>query len=411
MKKRDELCAALDKKLRRISSDRKAITDYTVKLNEDYDLTVEIANDYLTLRNNISEANDFVIFMYASLLYGNKLKDYFSASEIKEYSKSKFAVKKLKFPLRYKMVQIADDQWIGKITVKELMMLRDAQVVNYNEKAQRTMQRIVANGVERYRIALNQSAVMGIENSFESGTYIPNTLTLNLPETAEFTYDEEQNELIIKGGEDFHFDILDGYHRYVAISKAYNLNRSFDYDMELRIVQFNEDRAKQFIWQEDQKTKMRKIDSDAMNQTAIATKIISRLNGDPQFNLAGQINPNEGIINSSIMHLCINTLFCSGKLKKSDELSIIIGTTNKLKETINYITEQDKAYLSKWNRQRTIAVVYACYKEVPLKNTLKEIQAYYDVLCEHTDMLMIYRGSKYSKQDFEKLDALRAERR
>lgn len=409
MKSRDDLVQMLDKKLRSVSSTQQAIS-FVEQLHDSFNLPAEIASDYLTLRNNITEANDFVLFMFASLLYKEKLEKHFTASEIKEYSKSKFSVNKLKFPLHYKMVQVADDQWVGKITVKEIIQLRDAQVINYNEKAQRTMQRIVANGVERYQIALNQKAVKGIETEFENGTYIPNTLTLNLPEDAEFSYDEETGELTIKGGKGFHFDILDGYHRYIAISKTYNLNHKFDYNMELRIVQFNEDRAKQFIWQEDQKTKMRKMDSDAMNQTAIATKVIARLNGDPTFNLAGQINPNEGIVNSSLLYVCINTLFCQGTIKKSEELKKIIDITKKLKENINYITENDKKYLTKWDKRRTVAVVFSIYKAIPLKKILKEIEVYNDILCEHPDMLSQYQRSAYSRKDFERLDTFRAER-
>ena len=409
MKSRDDLAHILDKKIRSVSSTQQEIT-YVGQLNDSFNLPPEIASDYLTLRNNITEANDFVLFIFASLLYKDKLTKYFTASEIKEYSKSKFSVDKLKFPLRYKMVQIADDQWVGKITVKEIIKLRDAQVINYNEKAQRTMQRIVANGVEHYQISLNKKAVAGIEDAFESGMYIPNTITLNLPEDTDYSYDEETNELVIKGGDGFHFDILDGYHRYIAISKTYNINHKFDYNMELRIVQFNEDRAKQFIWQEDQKTKMRKMDSDAMNQTAVATKVIARLNGDPTFNLAGQINPNEGVINSPLLYICINTLFCQGIIKKTEELKKIIGITKQLKDTINYITEHDKRYLDKWNKRRTIAVIYAIYKAIPLNKILKEIEAYYDTLCDHPDMLAQYQRSAYSRKDFERLDTFRAER-
>lgn len=410
MKNRDALCTSLEKQIRNIAVDKKKITSYSSILNDKFDLDVEVSNDYLTMRRLIAYANDFELFMFASVLKSDVNK-YFTPQEIKAYSKARYSIDKLKFPLKYKMIQIADNQWIGKITVKELIKLRDAQVINYNENAQRTMLRIISGGVEHYQIAVNKTAVKGIMENYQNNTYIPNTVTLNLPENADFTYDEETNELIIKKVDGFMFDILDGYHRYLAISMLYNLDKSFDYNMELRIVQFDDYKAKQFIWQEDQKTKMKRVDSEAMNQTAIPTKVIARLNTDPTFNLSGKISPNEGIINAPWLHLCINSLFCDKRMKRSDELQIIIDTTERLKKVINYITAKSKKYLKQWDKRRIVAVTYAAYKNIPLDQILKEIDEYYDILCENKNLLVQYKSNAtYSRKDFDRLDALRAER-
>lgn len=64
-------------------------------------------------------------------------------------------------------------------------------------------------------------------------------------------------------------------HRYIAISDLSNLNEDFDYPMELRSTMFSESKAQQMIWQKDQKTKMRKIESDSLNQNNFANQVIN----------------------------------------------------------------------------------------------------------------------------------------
>lgn len=408
MKNRQNCCEHLDHVLRKLATHKDKVRETSTAMKTKYGMPIEVSNDYLTLRRNINEANDFELFIFIDTLEVKQLPEYFVKMEITKYSKSKYKVKKLKFPLKYNMIQVADDQWIGKITVKEIIDLRDAQVINYNENTQRTMQRIVSGGVEHYRIAVNQMAVAGIQEGYENNTYIPNTITFSLPEDADISYDEETHELIISKSEDFKFDILDGYHRFVAMSKEYNLNHDFNYNMELRIVQFPEYKAKQFIWQEDQKTKMKKMDSESLNQTAIPTKIITRLNLDPDFNLSGRISPNDGIINTGWLHLCINSLWVrSATIKKKDEVKLIKEVTEKLKDGINYLVEQDEMFLKYWDRRLVVAVVYACYKETPKESLLEEVREYRRLMQENPNIFMGHQRTVYNKSDFEKLDKLR----
>ena len=407
MKNREALCKKLDKQLKTISLKRKDIQNISANLLQQYSLPVEISNDYLTLRHDIAEGNDFVLFIFASALFPNDTETYFSAIEIKEYSQAKYKVKKAKFPLRYKMVKVEEGQYIGRITAQDIIDLREAQLLNYNEETQRTLQRIIVNGVEKYRISTNKVAVDEIAESMKDNMFIPNTITLNLPEDANIKYEEETMELVISSTPDFKFDLLDGFHRYLAISQNYNLNHDFNYNMELRIVEFPESRAKQFIFQEDQKTKMRKVDSASMNQTAIPTKIISRLNGDAGFNLAGDISSNAGIINHGWLHLCLNALYVKGqRLSKANEVELIKNTEETLKEKINYITEHDENFSKPWDRKQTIAVVYSIYKDTPNEGLLKRIKTYYDALTANPKLLVQYREDTYSKADFRKLDLL-----
>ena len=96
-------------------------------------------------------------------------------------------------------------------------------------------------------------------------------------------------------------DILDGYHRYISMSEIVREDPTFDYPMMIQIVSFSEEKARQFIFQEDQKTQMKKVDSAAMNQYNPANTAVAKLNTDPNSNLRGEIVKTTGKIDPSFL--------------------------------------------------------------------------------------------------------------
>lgn len=286
--------------------------------------------DTINLKNNPQYASDRLVYWIARALedvqndkenkirLNNRISDCFSDREIKEYS-TPLKVKKFKFPIRWNMIQVCEGtQWIGRITAKELMELRDAQLINYNEKTQRTLKHIENKDFAYYQVYLNKDAVEKISESFESGYFIPNTITLNIPMNADFGYKDGQLYI-------FHtdkLDIIDGYHRYIALSKLYNQDNSFDYIMELRVVCFEEEMAKQFIWQEDQKTKMKKMDSNSFNQNSPAVQVINYINQENTFR--GLIGRNKAIIDQGLAVNLIDKIYFNTR-KKINRKDILLA--------------------------------------------------------------------------------------
>jgi hypothetical protein len=305
LKDKRELEVYLEKKLLSFVANTEIynkIYDYAL---EKYNIPRSIASDYLTLRNPLAEANAFILFClldsieHITEVEKSVIPVYYVENEIKKYSNSKFKVDKIKFPLVFKALQITEDQWITSIDFKTLMKLRAAQLVNYNENTQRTMDRIVRNNKEIYKIQINKAAITEIERLYKENKYIPTPLTFNIPfdSDANFEYDSDNMELIIYSLKAF--DIVDGYHRFLGACKACDSKQDMNFTMELRIVNFPEDKAQQFIYQEDQKTMMAKTDSKTYDQTNIANRIVERINNNPQSNLCGLISRNQGIIDYS----------------------------------------------------------------------------------------------------------------
>lgn len=334
-------------------------------LQSKYSFPADVASDILSLRADLDKQNDFILFCVLDVIDPEELPNYYTPIEISGFRKEKYPEDEISFPLRYDMVEIAPDQWIGKISVEDLMKLRDSQMIRYNENAQRSLKRIVRGDTEYYKIALNKKAVVGIQNLLLQNTFIPNTITLNMPEDAVYSY--SNGVLTIK--EMASFDILDGYHRYIAISNLWNLGQKLDLTMELRIVQFPEERARQFIWQEDQKTKMKKIDSEAFNQVSEANKIVQRLNTGGSF--AGKINQNSYIIHSGYLGKLIELLWFSGTAKADSSQAMEIRKT--IQEYFDYIADEEPELLTKtWDFSFLTTIMVEIYTKCPKENILLE---------------------------------------
>lgn len=359
LKPREKAEEAVQRQLKALeknpSTYKKAINGMIDFLNREFGISFSNASDLLSRKVDISTASDFELYAIMATVNENLISDYFTPIEIKKYSNYKVKESEISFPIEFNVIQVAEDQWLGNISAKQLMLFRDTQFINYNENTQRTMTRINHGVFENYKITLNRKAVEGIKKSFTRNAYIPNTITLNLPEDAEFDYDEDENKLIITSIS--HFDILDGYHRYIAISELTNNNPDFDYTMELRIVSFSEEKAKQFIWQEDQKTKMSKADSATFNQYKASNIIAQRLNSGT---LRGIVNSNGGIIDTAVLTNILDFTYLKGKqdLTRSEEISL----AKKIGKDFEKLEENDpNVFDNRWDREYTICVIYCLF--------------------------------------------------
>ena len=359
LKPREKAEEAIQRQLRKlennISGYKKNINSIIDKLNAQYGIPFSEASDLLSQKTHISTASDFELYAIMNAVNENLISEYFTPIEIKKYSKYKIKKSEISFPIEFNVIQVAEDQWLGSITVKQLMLFRDTQFINYNENTQRTMTRVNHGIFESYKITLNRKAVEGIKKAYKRNAYIPNAITLNLPDDAEFDYDEDENKLIITNIS--HFDILDGYHRYIAMSELTNEDADFDYTMELRLVSFSEEKAKQFIWQEDQKTKMSKADSATFNQYKASNIIAQRLNSGA---LRGIVNNNGGIIDTAVLTNILDYTYLKGKqdLTRSEEISL----AKKIGKDFEKLEESNPSIFdSRWDREYTICVVYCLF--------------------------------------------------
>lgn len=306
---------------------------YLKEVNKKFNVPTGDVMDYISGRSKIEQATPFMLYI---LSYGfdntcgtNFVKAFFTDAEIREYGNGKVKDNSIKFPILIPCLKVTDDQWIGACDVDFIMQLRNAQIINYNVNAQRAMQKVIRHGVTSYKIFINKNALKKIKESLEDGAFIPNTITLNIPED-EVDFEYDNTHALLKINRIKHMDIADGYHRYLAMCQIKDENPNFDYAMELRIVHFPDSKVKQFIYQEDQKTKMRKIDSDSMNVSAPENLVTERINRDPMFFYSGGISHGNGVIDYSEFAACVKYFYFKSRIPKKD----IPRAVNNVKESL-----------------------------------------------------------------------------
>lgn len=337
-------------------TDRKPFFD---QADEKYGISVDILSDICANRRDVSEFNDFVIFAIIDLLDNKSLKKFFTKTEIDQLKGIRYTPETFSLPICFdNMCQVDKDQWIGLIHAKDLMKLKDQQVIKYNENTQRTLQKIVHGENRYFRIALNKKAIREIRASMENHLYIPDDITLNMPvETTEFEF--RNGSIIIEKMDKL--DILDGYHRYIAISQIAEADPEFDYPMELRIVNFTTEKAKQFIYQKDQKTLMKRVDSHSFNQYDPANAVVERLNQDPLCNVTHMIGQKLQIDPSYLSGLVHYYYFNSQKKYTNRD---ILQVKEILKQKINEFTDAYPEYLDKtWSNRELSAMIYCFSKK------------------------------------------------
>ena len=329
-----------------------------IELANTYNIPVSISSDIISRRKDLSEYNEFILFAITDIIKPEWTSKFFVDKEIKMYSGQKYKLETVSFPIEIPMMQVTEDQYIGVSSAKWLMSLRDAYLINYNADTQRALEIMLKGDTVVYRPFVNEKSVNEIAESFKTRSFIPNTISLNInmdDENADYYF--KDNKLVIKSITEF--DIFDGYHRYLGMARNYDADHEFDYPIELRITMFSVAKAKQFIWQEDHKTKMRKVDARAYNQNDVGNQVISRLNNDPEFCLANKISLRGGYINSGIANQIIKRLFFNNNPTKKD----VINVSKTLKTRINSFVEDYDGYVEReWSRYEIYIIIYGISK-------------------------------------------------
>lgn len=330
-------------------------------LQEKYNIPITISSDIISQRKDISQFNEFILFAITDILKPEWIKKYFTEQEIKLYSGKKYIVNEIEFPIKLHLIKITDEQYIGKTSARFLMQLREKQLINYNADTQRALRIMLKGGQKILRPYIDSKAVSEIDESYSEGIFIPNMITLNInmdDEKAEYVYNEKDEMLIIS--DITAFDIVDGYHRYLGMSRNYDRDNNWDYSMMLQVSNFSVGRAKQMIFQENHKTKMKEIDSSTYDQYNAGNMVVNRLNTDTDCYINGKINLSDGIVNSGILSQVINRLYFPNKPERRE----IISVSKNIQQKINKFLENADVYIErKWEVYETIIIIYGIYSD------------------------------------------------
>ena len=138
--------------------------------------------------------------------------------------------------------------------------------------------------------------------------------------------------------------------------------------MELRIVAFSENKAKRFIWQEDQKTKMTRVQSNAMNTSTYSNKVVSI--GKDRLLLSDLFSQHK--INEAILIDIVDKLYFNNREKYS--IPELLQISNQIFDGIESVLKlQPELYQTNWDLAALLYYIHKGYQSKDLIDKTKEI--------------------------------------
>lgn len=198
-------------------------------------------------------------------------------------------------------------------------------MLNYDFDTQREATTAQVNNSIILTPTINPQSIIEIADELVAGTFIPNTLTFNIPleNRDNFKYDRKLKRWILLSGK---LNIIDGYHRYRGTITALR-EKDIDYNFEVRLTNFNRDKARRFIVQEDKRNPINKEYIKSIDDSDLITQIINQLNESNRSELRGKITSDSKTISSGlslvsfeIMHKTTKQLWNPITIDDSDEL-------------------------------------------------------------------------------------------
>ena len=394
-----------------LSGDRKKTQAIYKFVMDKHNMPLDIAKGIMTLAKPLEEYSDFELFCITNAIaesseenFGDLLNKYYTENEIKRYSQDKYHEEVENPYVINNVIKIRDSQYFAKITASELRILDNASMINYNENTQRVMKRVRNGNEQFFKISINKKAVKEIKKLMSMNAYFPDPITLNIPQDDPECYtefDESEGKLSIYNIN--HFDILDGYHRFVAMRELIEENPDFDYVMELRISEWVENQAQQFIFQQDQKTKMKATDSKSFNQFSLANRIVERLNTG-MYSISGKIGRNEkALIMFNDMSDVIEKVFTHGVDPSDKDGRQILANVPKIIGSYFDILLDDDAYATrKFKYKELFAIIYIIRCGISRDVFVEKVNA---VLNQLNDIRII-ASVKPNKKTLEELERI-----
>lgn len=157
----------------------------------------------------------------------------------------------------------------GYVSYKTIANWYNNMFVQYNPATQRELTIKEKDGQLIRSITLNPKSVEEITELMVNRKFTANAITFNVLATGleKFNYDEEEKVLTIDiTDENTKFDIIDGFHRSVAICRAVKENPDLDEYIEVRILNYSVEQAQDFIVREDKRNAIKKSHLQFYNQ-------------------------------------------------------------------------------------------------------------------------------------------------
>lgn len=239
-----------------------------------------------------------------------------------------------------KYLQLNPDQYIVTASIDEIVKWRDARRLKYNENTQRKMTIKESKGVEVKSVTLNSEARNEIHELMEKNEFISNILAINInPDyNEELPYVTKEGKLVIPAAVEI--DISDGFHRYLEMTSVKDSNSNWEYTSAFYVTVFDENKANQFIWQEDHKNHLEKEQKETMNKSDELNYWLDRLNKSSKFHLKGTLDAEKLYVITIMVRNLFDTK--NKKIDRAEGMKIYQSIESNINELV-----EEKFYFDK----------------------------------------------------------------
>lgn len=180
--------------------------------------------------------------------------DFFTKSEINQYKKMDFQIsnsKDLTLPIVLDEVTMLDSEnFVTVVYAKFLVDMLHNYLIHYDYSSQRSAIYLTSKDGDAIPVQdLNMQSVSDISDNMLNGTYLPDTLSLNVysDDVEPLRYDSKKKKLEIHDGA--HITILDGFHRLRGAERAVHLNPDLPQKLFVTIRAYDEETSKRYFGQ------------------------------------------------------------------------------------------------------------------------------------------------------------------
>jgi len=262
------------------------------------------------------------------------------------------------FPYTFKnVIKIADDDFICSVEAKDINYLFLNGLLEYNPETQREGRQVKSRDSEEIITVpkVIEKNVKEMVELLEKNEIISSMITFNARlgtsdnELGELVYNEENKTLTVTEGT--LLDVLDGFHRINAISRALRKNPSINAMFKLNILNYNKKRAIKYFSQMNKGQSVSESHLKKMSETRYGDFIAKQVQSSSQ--LSGKVAAGDHISPNSDLLVTFNTLSDS-----IDEIFKVEDRSTALKIS-EYLTE-------------FIDTLFDCYPEEFIKDIAKQ---------------------------------------
>jgi hypothetical protein len=252
------------------------------------------------------------------------------------------------YPIVFENVNLnAEDDYSTVLYADQLANLINKGIIKYNAETQRPYVTHIYKGREVKRIDLNPENKKAIQKNIINGDQIPNTITLNIAGD-DFVYYSESKRLEIN----CFINPLDGYHRLCSARDAFMINPNINFYLIIRIVHWDEERAKQFVYQESLGMRLNSQAQKSRNVINPANIIVTKLNENPRSNLRKRITFDKSSIDKGNYIIRFDVFFDCIKYLFTVNNTNITEITNYIREGLNFFTDENPELLKEKQNDR-----------------------------------------------------------